>query len=175
MTKTVENCVNLWMCLLRVGKSSFMNRYVNHRFTNAYRATVGTDFFSKRTVLDGETVILQVTPTSSCRRRRSWQPPLTPCVCGPDLGHSWHREVPVSGYTPVQREPLLHAGVRRHFLCQLWGPGCVEEGVSGPGGAPGSIGFPFYSPGQQNWPERPRGQSAADTQQLLKKTKKKKS
>uniref|UniRef100_A0A3B5B3U2 Ras-related protein Rab-7a-like n=1 Tax=Stegastes partitus TaxID=144197 RepID=A0A3B5B3U2_9TELE len=30
-----------------VGKSSFMNRYVNHRFTNMYRATIGTDFLSR--------------------------------------------------------------------------------------------------------------------------------
>uniref|UniRef100_A0A3P9JFX5 Si:dkey-13a21.4 n=1 Tax=Oryzias latipes TaxID=8090 RepID=A0A3P9JFX5_ORYLA len=51
-----------------VGKSSFMNRYVNHRFTNAYRATVGTDFFSKKNVLDGEPVILQV----SSRKAQQW-------------------------------------------------------------------------------------------------------
>ncbi|XP_020559125.1 ras-related protein rab7-like isoform X1 [Oryzias latipes] len=59
-----------------VGKSSFMNRYVNHRFTNAYRATVGTDFFSKKTVLDGEPVILQIWDTAGTERFQSLGTPL---------------------------------------------------------------------------------------------------
>ncbi|XP_041636058.1 ras-related protein rab7 [Cheilinus undulatus] len=59
-----------------VGKSSFMNRYVNHRFTNVYRATIGTDFLSKKIHLDGETVILQLWDTAGTERFQSLGTPL---------------------------------------------------------------------------------------------------
>jgi GTPase SAR1 family protein len=44
-----------------VGKSSFVERYVNNRFSNQYKMTVGVDFMVKslqRT--NGETIKLQV-------------------------------------------------------------------------------------------------------------------
>lgn len=47
-----------------VGKSSFMNRYVNHRFTNMYRATIGTDFLIKEINVDCCTVLLQIWDTA---------------------------------------------------------------------------------------------------------------
>lgn len=43
-----------------------MNRYVNHRFTNMYRATVGTDFLSKTVSIDRDTATLQVTHLCTC-------------------------------------------------------------------------------------------------------------
>ncbi|MGH0140176.1 UNVERIFIED_CONTAM: hypothetical protein FKN15_070503 [Acipenser sinensis] len=43
-----------------VGKSSFMNQFVNHRFTNLYRSTIGADFLTKEMTMDGNTVVLQV-------------------------------------------------------------------------------------------------------------------
>ena len=39
-----------------------MIRYVNHGFTNMYRATIGTDFLSKRVSAGGDAVSMQVTP-----------------------------------------------------------------------------------------------------------------
>ncbi|XP_026203133.1 rab7 domain-containing protein [Anabas testudineus] len=59
-----------------VGKSSFMNRYVNHRFTSMYRATIGTDFFSKTVSVDGESVTLQIWDTAGTERFQSLGTPL---------------------------------------------------------------------------------------------------
>ncbi|XP_035486485.1 ras-related protein rab7 isoform X2 [Scophthalmus maximus] len=59
-----------------VGKSSFMNRYVNHRFTNMYRATIGTDFLSKTVNIDGDTVTLQMWDTAGTERFQSLGTPL---------------------------------------------------------------------------------------------------
>ncbi|XP_073771951.1 uncharacterized protein isoform X1 [Danio rerio] len=42
-----------------VGKSSFMTRFVDHRFTNLYRATIGVDFLTKEITVDRRPVILQ--------------------------------------------------------------------------------------------------------------------
>ncbi|KAM6979661.1 ras-related protein rab7 [Aplochiton taeniatus] len=54
-----------------VGKSSFMNRYVNHRFTNMYRATIGTDFLNKEINVDGCTALLQIWDTAGTERFQS--------------------------------------------------------------------------------------------------------
>ncbi|XP_010769742.1 ras-related protein Rab-7a [Notothenia coriiceps] len=59
-----------------VGKSSFMNRFVNHRFTNMYRTTIGTDFLSKTVTMDGDTVNLQIWDTAGTERFQSLGTPL---------------------------------------------------------------------------------------------------
>nr|XP_015815496.2 ras-related protein rab7 isoform X1 [Nothobranchius furzeri] len=59
-----------------VGKSSVMNRYVNHRFTSMYRATIGTDFLSKTLEIDGEMVTLQIWDTAGTERFQSLGTPL---------------------------------------------------------------------------------------------------
>lgn len=59
-----------------VGKSSFMSRYVNHRFTNLYRATIGTDFLSKSETIDGVCVTLQIWDTAGTERFQSLGTPL---------------------------------------------------------------------------------------------------
>jgi hypothetical protein len=46
--------------LLRVGKTSLMNQYVNKRFTNQYKATIGADFLTKEIMIDDKLVTLQV-------------------------------------------------------------------------------------------------------------------
>lgn len=67
MFECVVPLCNVCVCLHRVGKSSFMNRYVNHRFTNMYRATIGTDFLCKTLDIDGHTVNLQVAALSTAK------------------------------------------------------------------------------------------------------------
>lgn len=37
-----------------------MTRFVDYRFTNLYRATIGVDFFAKEITIDKRSVILQV-------------------------------------------------------------------------------------------------------------------
>uniref|UniRef100_A0A665VSF0 Ras-related protein Rab-7b n=2 Tax=Echeneis naucrates TaxID=173247 RepID=A0A665VSF0_ECHNA len=59
-----------------VGKSSFMNRYVNHRFTSMYRSTVGTDFLSRSVSTDGGPVTLQIWDTAGTERFQSLGTPL---------------------------------------------------------------------------------------------------
>ncbi|XP_007565703.1 ras-related protein Rab-7a [Poecilia latipinna] len=59
-----------------VGKSSVMNRYVDNRFTNMYRATIGTDFFSKAVRINGNTVTLQIWDTAGTERFQSLGTPL---------------------------------------------------------------------------------------------------
>ncbi|XP_032370570.1 ras-related protein rab7 [Etheostoma spectabile] len=59
-----------------VGKSSFMNTYVNHRFTNMYRATIGTDFLSRTVNIGEDTVTLQIWDTAGTERFQSLGTPL---------------------------------------------------------------------------------------------------
>ncbi|XP_075997002.1 ras-related protein Rab-7a isoform X2 [Genypterus blacodes] len=53
-----------------------MNRFVNHRFTNMYRATIGTDFLNKTVTVDGTSVSLQIWDTAGTERFQSLGVPL---------------------------------------------------------------------------------------------------
>lgn len=44
----------------RVGKTSLMNQYVNKKFSNQYKATIGADFLTKEVVVDDRVVTMQV-------------------------------------------------------------------------------------------------------------------
>lgn len=46
------------MC--RVGKTSLMNQYVNKKFSNQYKATIGADFLTKEVMVDDRLVTMQV-------------------------------------------------------------------------------------------------------------------
>ncbi|KAL4622592.1 ras-related protein Rab-7a-like isoform X1 [Arapaima gigas] len=54
-----------------VGKSSFMNQFVNHRFSSLYRATVGADFLSKEITVGHRLVVLQIWDTAGTERFQS--------------------------------------------------------------------------------------------------------
>lgn len=43
-----------------VGKTSLMNQYVNKRFSNQYKATIGADFLTKDIMIDDRLVTMQV-------------------------------------------------------------------------------------------------------------------
>lgn len=43
-----------------VGKTSIMNQYVNKKFNNQYKATIGADFQTKEVVVDDRVVTMQV-------------------------------------------------------------------------------------------------------------------
>lgn len=73
-----EECSSRWLyqlkhrslhCLLnafvpfvfdRVGKTSLMNQYVNNKFSNQYKATIGADFLTKEMMVDDRLVTMQV-------------------------------------------------------------------------------------------------------------------
>lgn len=43
-----------------VGKTSLMNQYVNRKFSNQYKATIGADFLTKEVMVEDRLVTLQV-------------------------------------------------------------------------------------------------------------------
>ncbi|CAN6456441.1 unnamed protein product [Victoria cruziana] len=44
-----------------VGKTSLMNQYVNRKFSNQYKATIGADFLTKEVQFEDRLFTLQVT------------------------------------------------------------------------------------------------------------------
>jgi len=54
-----------------VGKTSLLNQYVNQRFTQQYRATVGADFMAKEVMVDDRMVTLQIWDTAGQERFQS--------------------------------------------------------------------------------------------------------
>jgi len=54
-----------------VGKSSLLTRFVDQRFSGAYKATIGADFVTHDIVVDGRDVTLQVWDTAGQERFQS--------------------------------------------------------------------------------------------------------
>jgi GTPase SAR1 family protein len=57
-----------------VGKTSLMNQYVNKRFSNQYKATIGADFLTKEVVVDDRVVTMQVGESLLVMKHRSTDP-----------------------------------------------------------------------------------------------------
>lgn len=51
--------VPIYFCF-SVGKTSLMNQYVNKKFSNQYKATIGADFLTKEVMVDDRLVTMQV-------------------------------------------------------------------------------------------------------------------
>ncbi|CAG9332337.1 unnamed protein product [Blepharisma stoltei] len=54
-----------------VGKTSLLNRFVETKFTQLYRATIGADFLMKEIEVEGQTVNLQLWDTAGQERFQS--------------------------------------------------------------------------------------------------------
>ncbi|GFY59618.1 ras-related protein rab7 [Trichonephila inaurata madagascariensis] len=54
-----------------VGKTSLMNQYVNKRFSNQYKATIGADFLTKEIMIDDRLVTMQIWDTAGQERFQS--------------------------------------------------------------------------------------------------------
>jgi len=54
-----------------VGKTSLMNRYVNNKFNEQYKATIGADFLTKEVMVDGKLATLQIWDTAGQERFQS--------------------------------------------------------------------------------------------------------
>ncbi|KAF0721376.1 hypothetical protein AaE_010076, partial [Aphanomyces astaci] len=54
-----------------VGKTSLMNQYVNQKFTNQYKATIGADFLTKEIMSDEKLVTMQIWDTAGQERFQS--------------------------------------------------------------------------------------------------------
>ena len=53
-----------------VGKTSLMNQYVNKKFSNQYKATIGADFLTKEVMVDDRLVTMQIWDTAGQERFR---------------------------------------------------------------------------------------------------------
>eukprot|EP00035_Acanthoeca_spectabilis_P023036 m.447271 g.447271 ORF g.447271 m.447271 type:complete len:213 (-) comp19497_c0_seq1:182-820(-) len=54
-----------------VGKTSMMSNYVNKRFSNQYKATIGADFLTKKIAIDGTVATMQIWDTAGQERFRA--------------------------------------------------------------------------------------------------------
>lgn len=54
------DCLDVLILLFSVGKTSLMNQYVNKKFSNQYKATIGADFLTKEVTVDDRLVTMQV-------------------------------------------------------------------------------------------------------------------
>jgi len=54
-----------------VGKTSLMNQYVNKKFSNQYKATIGADFLTKEVTVDDRHVTMQIWDTAGQERFQS--------------------------------------------------------------------------------------------------------
>lgn len=54
-----------------VGKTSLMNQYVNKKFSNQYKATIGADFLTKEVIVDDRIVTMQIWDTAGQERFQS--------------------------------------------------------------------------------------------------------
>ncbi|ORY86335.1 small GTPase superfamily [Protomyces lactucae-debilis] len=54
-----------------VGKTSLMHQYVNKKFSNQYKATIGADFLTKEVVIDDRVVTMQLWDTAGQERFQS--------------------------------------------------------------------------------------------------------
>lgn len=54
-----------------VGKTSLMNQYVNNKFSNQYKATIGADFLTKEVVINDKLVTMQIWDTAGQERFQS--------------------------------------------------------------------------------------------------------
>lgn len=52
-----------------VGKSSLMGQFVNKRFSNQYKATIGADFLTKEVMIDDRLVTMQLWDTAGQERK----------------------------------------------------------------------------------------------------------
>lgn len=58
-------------CVRSVGKTSLMERYVNQRFSQQYKATIGADFLTKDIMVDSKHVNMQIWDTAGQERYQS--------------------------------------------------------------------------------------------------------
>ncbi|KAF8923955.1 hypothetical protein BGZ58_002340 [Dissophora ornata] len=54
-----------------VGKTSLMNQYVNKKFSNQYKATIGADFLTKEVLVEDRVVTMQIWDTAGQERFQS--------------------------------------------------------------------------------------------------------
>ncbi|KAG8128127.1 hypothetical protein E2320_014992 [Naja naja] len=94
-----------------VGKTSLMNQYVNKKFSNQYKATIGADFLTKEVMVDDRLVTMQKEADSLFDTGLLHV--TVNLIYSPesfDMGYSRARAVSVFGSCLLQGSGLLRAG-----------------------------------------------------------------
>jgi len=80
-----------------VGKTSLMNQYVNKKFSNQYKATIGADFLTKEVMVEDRIVTMQVILLLNfiILTNRQYLVFLTENLFVLDLGYRWTGEVSI--------------------------------------------------------------------------------
>lgn len=169
-----QSFISLLFCLFSVGKTSLMNQYVNKKFSNQYKATIGADFLTKEVMVDDRLVTMQVhlqlkllrymkieifcyyffilsLTSLFCVKLSSCCINLVffLCLCW-DLGHSWPREVSVFGCRVLPWSRLLCVGFWCDCTQHLQDTRQLEGWVSNPGQPSGPWALPLCGAGQQD-------------------------
>lgn len=82
-----------------VGKTSLMNQYVNKKFSNQYKATIGADFLTKEVQVDDRLVTMQV--GTGCARSLTFRVKFASHIS--DLGYCWSGKISKLGCRFLQR------------------------------------------------------------------------
>lgn len=129
-----------------VGKTSLMNQYVNKRFSNQYKATIGADFCTKEVVVNDRVVTMQVIWNPA--RCMSWSADNYNCIL--DLGHGWSRALPIPwcGLLPWRR--LLCARLWRNGAKLIQESRLMAGRVLNTSQSAGSWAFSLCRAGQQS-------------------------
>ena len=103
-----------------VGKTSLLHQYVNEKFLNTYKATIGSDFVVKETMIDETRVAMQVHKPNCHSVACELMPTCTnalanvvdcDCVVWTDLGHRRAGAIPEPWNSVFSWRRLLRAGV----------------------------------------------------------------
>ena len=84
-----------------------MNQYVNKKFSNQYKATIGADFLTKEVTVDDRLVTMQVGKHLFISMHAS--PVLLTSTFYTDVGHSWPGTIPEPGCRFLQGCRLLRS------------------------------------------------------------------
>nr|CAH8824800.1 unnamed protein product [Trichobilharzia regenti] len=66
-----ENLSENYRYRRHVGKTSLITQYIDKKFSNQYKATIGADFFTKQEVFDDRLVTMQIWDTAGQERFQS--------------------------------------------------------------------------------------------------------
>jgi len=95
-----------------VGKTSLMNQYVNKKFSNQYKATIGADFLTKEVMVEDRIVTMQVILVSNLIiLKSSIFYTSNRILFALDLGYRWTGEVSIVRSGFLQRRRLLRTGI----------------------------------------------------------------
>jgi len=120
-----------------VGKTSLMNQYVNKKFSNQYKATIGADFLTKEVLVDDRLITMQIWDTAGQERFQSlgvaFYRGADSCVLVFDVNvaktfenlDSWRDEFLIQVQEILITFHLLHSGTR-----SIWMRGsCLRKGL----------------------------------------------